>query len=185
MSSVARSFFSVELCFSFTHGQRIHDEVRRVLARTGDDVSPATKWANHRAVADVLLAGIDHASRGCWEYMDDDSSDVMWDDWLLPLNDRSRQPRGEEAGGWFTMTMMFQARRRTQTDRVFATAFENVGDQLWRRETFAEMLHTIPAISFANVVRDALYLMPRDTNCGFTDDELASERMKYLRLLHG
>jgi len=183
MSGVPRSFFSVELCFNFAESKRVHDEVRRVLARTSDEVSPAAKWTNHRAVADVLLGCIDQAARGCWEYMDDDSGDVMWDDWLLPLTDRSRQPKGDEAGGWFTMTMMMQARRGTPTDRVLASAFSGVGDELWTRGTFAQMLQTIPAVSFSNVVRDALYLMPRDSTCGFTDAELATERMKYLRVL--
>jgi hypothetical protein len=79
--------------------------------------------------------------------------------------------------------MMLQARRGTPTDRVLASTFAGVGDELWTRETFSQMLQTIPAVSFANVVRDALYLMPRDTNRGFTDEELATERMKYLRVL--
>lgn len=181
--TVPRSFFSVELCFSFAQSKRVHDEVRRVLARTSDEVTPGAKWANHRAVADVLLSCIDQAARGCWEYMDDDSADVMWNDWLLPLTDRSKQPRGDEAGGWFTMTMMMQAHRNTPTDRVIASAFQGVGDELWTRGTFAQMLQAIPAVSFSNVVRDALYLMPRDSTCGFTDDELEQERMKYLRVL--
>ncbi len=183
MAGVPRSFFSVELCFSFARSMRVHDEVRRVLARTADDVPPGAKWANHRAVADVLLASIEDASRGCWEYFDDDSADVMWNDWLLPMNDRSRQPKGETAGGWFTMTMMLQAKRYSPTDQALARAFRGAGDALWTKGTFATMLQAIPSISFANVVRDALYLMPRDTTKGFTDEELDLERMKYLRVL--
>jgi hypothetical protein len=183
MVGVPRSFFSVELCFAFERAHAVHDEVRRILARTGDAVSAGAKWANHRAVADVLLQNIDAASRGCWEYMDDDSSDTMWDDWLLPLTDRSRQPRGETSGGWFTMTMMLQAQRRSPSDRVLSDAFATAGDALWTRGTFASMLQSIPAIAFSSVVRDALYLMPRDSNRGFTDEELTLDRMKYLRVL--
>ncbi len=183
MSELPRSFFSVELCFSFTQAMRVHDEVRRVLDRTADEAPPSLKWSNHRAIADVLLSSIDSASRGCWEYMDDDTSDVMWDDWLLPMTDRSRQPVGREAGGWFTMTMMMQAKKGTATDQVLARAFSGAGSALWTRGTFATMLQAIPAVSFSNVVRDALYLMPRDTNCGFTDEELETERMRYLRVL--
>jgi hypothetical protein len=183
MSGVARSFFSVELCFSFTQAHAVHDQVRRVLARSGYDVPPGAKWANHRAVADVLLRNIDKASRGCWEYMDDDSADRMWNDWLLPLEDRTRQPAGQTPGGWFTMTLMLQAQRRSPTDRVLASAYAAAGDAPWTRGTFAAMLQAIPGISFASVVRDALYLMPRDTRCGFTDEELELERMRYLRVL--
>jgi len=183
MAGVPRSFFSVELCFPFARAHAVHDEVRRILGRTGDDAPPGAKWANHRAVADVLLQNIGEAARGCWEYMDDDSGDTMWDDWLLPLKDRSRQPAGDAAGGWFTMTMMLQARRHSPTDRVLSKAFAAAGDQLWTRGTFGAMLQAIPAIAFSSVVRDALYLMPRDTNRGFTDAELELERMKYLRVL--
>ena len=134
MAGVARSFFSVELCFPFARAHCVHDEVRRILARTGDEVPSAGKWSNHRAVADVLLANIDEAARGCWEYMDDDSSDTMWDDWLLPLTDRSRQPRGESAGGWFTMTMMLPGSMnmpRTSNTRLMTTMTPQAGSGNW------------------------------------------------------
>ncbi|HEY1101262.1 MAG TPA: hypothetical protein VGF99_20155 [Myxococcota bacterium] len=179
---MARSFFSVELCFSFTDANAVHDEARRILNRTNDHVAPGAKWANHRAMADVLLQNIDKASRGCWEYMDDDSDDVMWKDWLLPMTDRSRQPQST-GGEWFTVTMMAQAKKGSPSDDVLAHAFRGVGDELWTRGTFASMLKSIPAISFGSIVKDALYVMPRDSKHGFNDDELQLERMKYLRVL--
>ncbi len=179
----ARSFFSVELCFSLENSYVLHQEAQRVLKRTPETVSPAGKWANHRQVADLMLQAIQDARRGCWEYMDDDADDAMWNDWLLPLTDRSRQPQGNKEGPWFTITLMLQARRFTQTDKILKGAFSGVGDALWTRGTFAEMLQAIPAISFGAVIKDALYLMPRDAVHGFTDEELNSERMKYLRPL--
>ncbi len=144
---------------------------------------PSAKWANHRQIADLMLNAIPDAARGCWEYMDDDSDDVMWDDWLLPLTDRSRQPKGEQEGPWFTITLMIQAQSHVHTDRILKNAFAGAGDALWTKGTFATMLQAIPAISFGSVVKDALYLMPRATDMGFTDAELNSERMKYLRPL--
>jgi hypothetical protein len=182
-STVSRSFFSVELCFSFTNAPALHSKLQAIIQRSGDKLHAQEKWRNHRDVADLLLAHIDTAERGCWEYMDDDSDDAMWDDWLLPMNDASRQPQGTEAGGHFTITMMMQCRKGTSTDATAARAFRTVGDQLWTRGTFAAMLQTIPGISFGGVVRDALYLMPRDNTAGFTDDELATARMQYLRPL--
>lgn len=179
----ARSFFSVELCFSLNNSYALHKESQRVLARTPESVSPSAKWANHRQIADLMLAAIPDAQRGCWEYMDDDGDDAMWNDWLLPMSDRSRQPKGEDEGPWFTITLMMQAKRQAQTDRILKSAFESAGSNLWTKGTFATMLQAIPAISFGSVVKDALYLMPRDTNKGFTDQELNSERMKYLRVL--
>ena len=183
MAGVSRSFFSVELCFSLTDSFALHREAQRVLKRTPDTVLPSAKWANHRQVADLMLAAIKDARRGCWEYMDDDSDDAMWNDWLLPLTDRSRQPKGDEEGPWFTITLMMQAKRNAQTDRILKSAFDAAGDNLWTKGTFATMLQAIPAISFASVVKDSLYLMPRDTNKGFTDAELKLERMQYLRVL--
>jgi hypothetical protein len=183
MAGVARSFFSVELCFPFSTANAVHDEARRILARTTNDVPAGKKWANHRAMSDVLLANIEYATRGCWEYMDDDSDDVMWNDWLLPMTDRSRQPQGSSAGDWFTVTMMAQAKKNSPSDEVLRHAFQMTGDQLWTRGTFAAMLKSIPAISFSSIVKDALYVMPRDSVHGFTDDELKLERMRYLRVL--
>lgn len=183
MAGIPRSFFSVELCFSLTNSFTLHREAQRVLGRTPDTVLPSAKWANHRQIADLMLSAIPDASRGCWEYMDDDGDDAMWNDWLLPLTDRSRQPKGEQGGPWFTITLMIQARQHVHTDRLLKSAFAGAGNALWTKGTFAAMLQTIPAISFGSVVKDALYLMPRDTNMGFTDAELNSERMKYLRVL--
>lgn len=183
MAGIRRSFFSVELCFSLENSFALHREAQRVLGRTPDTVSPAAKWANHRAIADLMLAAIPDARRGCWEYMDDDSDDVMWDDWLLPLTDRSRQPKGVDEGPWFTLTLMIQAQSGSPTDRILKRACDTAGTDLWTKGTFAAMLQTIPAISFGSVVKDSLYLMPRDTTQGFTDAELNSERLKYLRVL--
>ena len=183
MAGVARSFFSVELCFPFATANAVHDEARRILNRTTDHVPVGGKWANHRAMADVLLQNIDAATRGCWEYMDDDSEDVMWNDWLLPMSDRGKQPKGNAEGGFFTVTMMAQAKKGSPSDEVLSRAFNMAGSELWTRGTFASMLKSIPAISFASIVKDALYVMPRDSVNGFTDEELTLERMKYLRIL--
>ncbi len=183
MAGVARSFFSVELCFSFVTANAVHDEARRILNRTNDNVTVGAKWSNHRAMADVLLANIEKATRGCWEYMDDDSDDAMWNDWLLPMTDRSKQPQGTSPGEWFTVTMMAQAKKGSPSDQVLMHAFGAVGDALWTRGTFASMLKSIPAISFSSIVKDALYVMPRDSTIGFSDEELKLERMKYLRVL--
>jgi hypothetical protein len=185
LSTAPRSFFSVELCFSFTHATALHGKLRTIIDRLGPQVHAQEKWQSHRDVADLLLANIQHANFGCWEYMDDDSDNNMWNDWLLPMTDRSRQPTGDEPGGWFTITMMMQCRKGTSTDATAARAFRTVGDQLWNRGSFAAMLQTIPGISFGGVVCDALYLMPRDTTYGFTDNELTSARMQYLRPLGG
>jgi hypothetical protein len=183
MAHPPRSFFSVELCFPFTTAAALHTEVRKLLQEAPAEAHADLKWRNHRQIADLLLQHISSAVRGCWEYMDDDGEDRMWDDWLLPLTDRTRQPAGHEAGGYFTVTMMMQCCQGTRSDRVARTAFKAAGDQLWTSGTFASMLESIPAISFGGVIKDALYLMPRDHNAGFTDDELKLERMKYLRLL--
>lgn len=181
--AVGRSFFSVELCFSFSAAAPVHRQVQRILSRTLDDVPVREKWANHRAIADILLAHVNTAVRGCWEYMDDDGDDRMWNDWLLPMKDRTRQPMGQYDGGYFTVTLMMQCKRGSPTDRTAQTAFRAAGSDLWTRDTFATMLQAIPGISFAGVVKDALYLMPRDNNVGFTDDELRLPRMTYLRVL--
>lgn len=183
MAGVRRSFFSVELCFSLENSFGLHREAQRILARTPDTVSPAAKWANHRQLADLMLGAVSDARRGCWEYMDDDSDDVMWNDWLLPLTDRARQPKGVDEGPWFTLTLMLQAHAGSPTDRVLRLACAAAGDQLWTRGTFTAMLQSIPAVSFGSVVKDSLYLMPRDSTQGFTDAELNTERMKYLRVL--
>jgi hypothetical protein len=78
---------------------------------------------------------------------------------------------------------MFQVKSKTSSDRVLSSAFRMSQGALWTRSTFATMLQTLPGISFDAIVKDALYVMPRDTNVGFTERELGQERMKYLRTL--
>jgi len=180
---MSRSFFSVEVCFSFSRSAALHDRLARLVKGAPESQDPEHKWRLHRRVADALIAGLPEAERGCWEYVDDDGEDAMWTDWLAPLSDESRRPSGEEAGGYFTFTMMMQAKRHSPTDRVLARAFRASEGALWNRGTFAGLLQTLPALSFDSVVRDALYLMPRDGNRGFTEGELQTERMKYLRVL--
>jgi hypothetical protein len=180
---VARSFFSTEILFSFTRSAALHGRFRDLVQTAPGALFPEQKWRLHRRAANLMLEGLAEAERGCWEYMDDDGSDEMWNEWESPLHDPSRRPGGREPGGFFTFTMMFQTKSGTLSDRSLASACRLGEGQLWSRGTFATMLQTLPALGFDSVVKDALYLMPRDATAGFTERELAADRMKYLRVL--
>jgi hypothetical protein len=180
---MSRSFFCVELCFSFVDRAALHSELRTLIQVAPRVAAPDEKWRLHRRAVDLLSREVQHAERGCWEYMDDDSDSTMWNDWMRPLRERDRRPKGDEPGGWFTFGMMFQLKRHSATDHVIAALYRSIGDTTWTRNTFAHMLQAIPRISFGSVARDTMYLMPRDDNKGWTDAELGLEHMKYLRVI--
>ncbi len=177
------SFFSVELCFPIGEARACHQELQAVLGKGLSQTTPRGKWLLWKSAAAIMEKHLQHATLGCWEYFDDDSADRMYDDWLEPLTNPQRRPQPtQDEARYFTFTLMMQMQRNSQTDFVLRAACAAKEPHLWARETFARILQELPKASFGVVVRDCVYMMPRDADSyGFTNEDLRSEKMTYLR----
>jgi hypothetical protein len=180
---VSGSFFSLELCFPVSEARACHDELRAVLAKGLDQTTPRGKWLLWKSSMDVMQRYLPQAVLGCWEYFDDASADRMYEDWLEPMTNPQRRPQAtSDDTRYFTFTLMMQVQSSSTTDYVLKTACSASEPNLWTRATFAKILDAVRKISFGVVVRDCVYMMPRDIDgYGFTHADLRGEKMTYLR----
>ena len=118
---MARSFFSLELCFPLHDARACHDQLRGLMGKLLSAETPRGKWQLFKSAAHIMSTHLDRAYMGCWEYFDDGQADPMYEDWLQPMKDKSRQPkaRTSEGASYFTFTMMLQPQRNSVIPAVF------------------------------------------------------------------
>lgn len=184
---MAWSFFSIELLFPFAKNEALHTRLRDHLRAGPLSATPQEKWRHTVEASGMLGDALSSARRGCWEYFDNEEAASMYDDWMRPMVDESRQPgpASEDGDGprYFTFTILFRMVKGSATDVALRTACNKPEGMLWRRSTFRGILRTLGQVSFASVSRDAMYLMPRDDSYGWTDVDLKRDFMGYLRAI--
>lgn len=189
---MAWSFFSVELMFPFEAHAELHLRLKNHLLIGPLKAAPQEKWRHTVDASALLLQHLATAERGCWEYFNDATAESMYDDWMGPMTDESRQPghaAEDDPNGtgprWFTFTILFRMVRGSSTDLALMEACKVPKSSLWRRATFRRILAALQKVSFASVSRDAMYLMPRDGEYAWTPQDLERDNMNYLRSLEG
>ena len=71
----------------------------------------------------------------------------------------------------------------TPSERSFSHACSVAEPDLWKRATFARLLHSLGMISWASVKADVIYLIPRDDRFGLTAEDLRAPKFEHLRPL--
>ena len=157
-----------------------------------ENVTRDEAWRRHAAAADVLLRNIEVIERGCWEYFDDEAqAKWMFDDWTRPVLER-QIPRQEPSGApgyrdagarYLTFTMVYLLARDSPSDLELRRTCQIPDEELWRKSTFRRLLQGVRTLSFGSVKADSMYLIPRDQDWGFTQQDLAANTYDYLRQL--
>ncbi|RYE84131.1 MAG: hypothetical protein EOO75_18505 [Myxococcales bacterium] len=191
---MASSVFALELAFPYDPSQNgPRQPLRELILKHPGTSSLRDRSLFYRAIADLLLAELPAAGRGCWDYYDDDLAVDKYDEWcggLLKeegarqLPSLSGQPsayRGANEVRYATFTVAFLMVRGSTVDRLFHDRCQVIEANLWRRATFAHLLHALRAMTFASVRSDVVYMIPNDDTFGLTADDLRAEKFAYLR----
>ncbi len=188
------SVFTIEVCARFDVGPQLLDALRPLVQTAPENVTRDEAWRRHAEAANLLLQHVDVIERGCWEYFDDEArAKWMFDDWTRPVLER-QIPRQEASGEpgyrdsgprYLTFTMVYLLARDSPSDLALRPLCQIPDADLWQKATFRRLLQAVRTLSFGSVRADAMYLIPRDADWGFTQQDLASSTYDYLRPLTG
>ena len=82
-----------------------------------------------------------------------------------------------------TATTVFQIRRDSGCDRQIRALCHYPDADLWRRQTFVQILSGLGSLNFDSIQADVSYVIPRDASFCLTLDDLATSTFDYLRVV--
>jgi hypothetical protein len=183
-----QSIFAIELCLPFE--LRYHAELRSLVVEHPVRSGYHDKWSLYRRACELTLGQLDRATRGCWDYFDDDARARrdydMWVKGMTTEEGARTEPSGESdpyrsSPRYMTLTMAFLIVQNSPTD-ISMSALCNIPEpDLWRRETFRRILNGMGQLSFASVKSDVIYVIPGEASWGLTMEDLGDTKFEYLR----
>jgi hypothetical protein len=188
---VQLSIFAFEVCLPYEPS--LHEALRAQVAWRPPRASKGDKWTVYNGIFQILANAAPHFHRGCWDYFDDDSKARRgFTDWSRTLEGGlgpRTAPSGE--GGdpyrgvqmYMTATTVFQIRRDSACDQRIRTLCNYPDAQLWRRQTFVQILGGLGALNFDSIQADVAYVIPRDSGWCLTLEDLATSTFDYLRVI--
>ena len=188
---MTHSLFAFEIAARFEPGGRLHNELRRIITTSAASATLQQKWLFYKQAVSELLVALPLFQRGCWDYFDDDAkAKASYEQWVAGMvtEEGARpQPSGDDpyrgSSRYLTFTMAFLIVNGSPTDDAVRQLCEVPQARLWHRETFQHILSGLGVLNFASIKSDVSYLIPRDVGWGLTDEDLAHEKFKYLRVI--
>jgi len=187
---VEHCIFAMELCLPLRDGA-LAGRLRERIVRHPIIVDASDKWALYKGVCDELLANLDAAQSGCWDYFDDNQKALddykMWSEGMITEEGARTSPSGAPdayRGGdprYMTVTMAFLIDASSGSARSLASLCAIPEPRLWARETFAKVLKGLGALSFSAVKSDVVYVIPGEKEWGLTGDDIRAPKFHYLR----
>lgn len=150
------------------------------------------KWYAYQHAREALLANFHALERGCWDYFDDperaEKDFRMWLGGMTTEEGARSAPSGRPdpyrpEPRYLTFTMTWLIQQGTPADRALRDLCDIAEPELWRRWVFAHILRGMGVVSFASVVSDVMYLIPRDDDWGLTAQDLTDPKFHYLRVI--
>ena len=149
--------------------------------------SPIQKRQLYVQIAQHIQQNFQSIEKGCWDYFDNHEKAVadfdMWVRGMLTEEGARQQPSYEPDPRYLTFTMAFLLVQGTPADQAIAQRCNVPQENLWRRDVFNYIVQAVPAIDFANVQADVLYMLPRDDEFALTPQDLTQPNFHYLRQL--
>ncbi|HEY0715402.1 MAG TPA: hypothetical protein VGF45_22160, partial [Polyangia bacterium] len=81
------------------------------------------------------------------------------------------------------VTMLFLVERGSNSDLTLGERCDLPENDYFTRQTFAQLIASVPMLNFANVQADAVYLVPGNDRDGLSDEDLHGGGYEYLKPL--
>lgn len=190
---VQHSIFAMEVCARLVPESPLRSALAELVASAPERMSLHQKWLQYQRGAQLVLENLNAVERGCWDYFNDDARALkdyeMWTQGMMTQEGVREGPlpidpyRGEPRYLTFTMSLLIV--QDTPSDLLMLGVCTIPEAMLWKRESFARILRGMAQVSFASVVSDVMYLLPRDEPWALTLQDLQAPKFEYLRPLEG
>lgn len=180
--------FAMELCILMRDTTLCH-QLQGLVREHPARVSFAQKWEMYRRARALLLANLDLATRGCWDFFDEDHKSEtdfkMWCDGLFTQEGARLTPSGSGDPAtdprYMTFTMAFLMQAGAPSVETLSELCTIPDHLLWKRETFAKLLENLGQLNFGSVKGDVVYVIPGADEWGLTAADLELAKFHYLR----
>lgn len=183
------SILALELCVRLMPRDDLRHDLKRLVVSHPASTGPREKSELLRRITELLARSHELFEMGCWDFFDDDARALkdydMWSNGMITEEGARTEPSGDPdrygEPRYMTFTIALLLVNGTATERALAKACETPQDQLWKKETFLKVLRALPAVDYAAVKSDVLYLIPGDGEWGLTPADLKLPKFEYLR----
>jgi hypothetical protein len=190
------TFFGIQVAIEAFPKDRLRARLHEVIAKSAQEQSLAEKRAFYKRLTALLNEAVPIFERGHWDYVKNSrKAEKEFDTWCSELEGRSATEAEELGKGhdeilrlssdkdYVLVTLLFLLEAGSNSDHTVAQRCDLPEDQYFTRRTFGYLVETIPMLTFASVVSDAVYLMPGTEDDGFSGDDLDGGGYEYLRPL--
>ncbi|MDX2129987.1 MAG: hypothetical protein SFU91_13220 [Chloroherpetonaceae bacterium] len=186
-------FFGVQVVFNAFGIEGLRKDLHHILAESEKDELPEEKKRFYKKFISKLLEAKPYFEYGYWDYLpEEDDAEAEFQDWTTGIEANlatEEEELGEKADElsrfsshqyYVVVSLCFLLEVTPELDR-FLTEIDIKEQDLFRRDTFAAILHAINYIDFEFAVADAVYIVPGNEEDGFSQDDILSEGWQYLK----
>jgi hypothetical protein len=189
------SFFGLQVVLKTYPGDEIRSRLHRLIADAPADASITDKRALYKNVSAVLNEAMPSFERGFWDLIRGRDAERQFDTWCSEIEGSIATESEEIAAAtdevhrisnekqFVIVSLLFLLEEGSSSDETIGTRADLPESQYFTRQTFGDLLSAIPAMSFASVKADAVYLIPGTDQDGLSSLDLADEGYSYLKLL--
>jgi hypothetical protein len=192
---VAYTFFGLQVAIQAFHGDPLRARLHQAIAGGQSAQSLQDKRAFWKRIAALLNEAMPVFSHGTWDLIRTDRAEAEFETWCSEI-EGSIATEAEELGAapdevnrlsaerrYVLCTILFLVERDSNSDQTLGERCDLPESAYFTRATFARLIGGIPALNFANVQSDAVYLVPGNESDGLSEDDLQGGGYEYLKPL--
>ncbi|AUX43436.1 uncharacterized protein SOCE26_048840 [Sorangium cellulosum] len=189
------TFFAIQVVLKTYPGDNLRARLHQIITTSPSEVSLVEKRAFYKSLTSVLNEGMASFERGFWDLIRGRDAERQFETWCSEIEGSiATEPeeiddvadelhRISNEKEFVIASLIFLLEEGSTSDDILAARCDMPEREYFTRQTFGNLLGAIPALSFATVKADAVYLVPGTDQDGLSSLDLAEEGYAYLRLL--
>ncbi|WP_437683444.1 hypothetical protein [Sorangium sp. So ce131] len=189
------TFFAIQVVLKTYPGDTLRARLHRIITASPSEVSLVEKRAFYKNLTSVLNEGMASFERGFWDLIRGRDAERQFETWCSEIEgSMATEPEEIDAVAddlhrissekqFVIASLIFLLGEGSASDELLGERCDMPEREYFTRQTFGKLLAAIPALSFATVKADAVYLVPGTDEDGLSSLDLADEGYAYLKLL--
>lgn len=189
------TFFAVQVVLKTYPGDTLRARLHRAIAQSPVEASLVEKRNFYKSFTGIVNEAVATFERGFWDLIRGDQAEREFDTWCSEI-EGSIATEQDELGAaaddlhrisnekqFVIVTLAFLVEQDSNSDQLLGSLCDMPEPEYFTRQTLGKLIGAVPALSFASVKADAVYLVPGNDQDGLSSLDLADEGYAYLKLL--
>jgi hypothetical protein len=192
---VAFTFFGIQVAIKAFFKDDFRARLHQAINASNDNMSLQDKRQFWKRISSLLNEAMPVFEYGYWDLIRTDAAEGEFETWCSEIEgavatipeEMGAAPdevnRSSAERSYVLATVLFLVERGSNSDLTLGERCDLPESDYFTRATFAQLIAAIPALNFANVQADAVYLSPGNDSDGLSDDDLRGPGYEYLKPL--